>query len=453
VRASERMALTLVAMAVVSLLVGKAISSELSVATEARRDFTVHSHDKKVVCYWGTWANYRPEGGKFTPDHVDATLCTHLIYSFAGLDSGNWTMKSLDPWMDLEDNYGLAGFKKATSLKYKHPHLKVSLAIGGWNEGSAKYSAMAKDPKARAAFANSALSFLQKYNFDGLDLDWEYPGKRGGSPEDKENFILLIKDLKAAFANTDLLLTAAIGAAAATIDVAYDVKQMYKYLDYVHVMCYDYHGKWDKKTGHNAPLYPRATESTADQALNVEFTLKYLLEKGAVPEKTVLGVPLYGRAFSLLNPNSNRMGAPAKDTSFQGPYTREDGFMGYNEICVERLNREAPWEETWDEEHAAPYMFRGDSWMSYDNERSVALKAEFAFDAGLAGVMTWSIDTDDFEGICNGPKFPLLRTLNHALHNREQGIYSGASSTLQVLPTAVFLLSLLAFAASHLARA
>ena len=47
-RASERMALTLVAMAVVSLLVGKAISSELSVATEARRDFTVHSHDKKV---------------------------------------------------------------------------------------------------------------------------------------------------------------------------------------------------------------------------------------------------------------------------------------------------------------------------------------------------------------------------------------------------------------------
>lgn len=98
--------------------------------------------------------------------------------------------------------------------------------------------------------------------------------------------------------------------------------------------------------------------------------------------------------------------------------------MGYNEICVEKLNMEAPWEEVWDEEHLAPYMFRGDSWMSYDNERSLALKAEFAYDHGLAGVMTWSIDTDDFEGMCNGPKFPLLRTLNHALHNREHGIYS-----------------------------
>ena len=63
---------------------------------------TVHNHDKQVVCYWGTWANYRPDGGKFTPEHIDPTLCTHLIYSFAGLESHNWTMKSLDPWMDLE---------------------------------------------------------------------------------------------------------------------------------------------------------------------------------------------------------------------------------------------------------------------------------------------------------------------------------------------------------------
>lgn len=411
-----------------SLMPALGIASELSIATEVRKDYTVHGHNKKVVCYWGTWANYRPDGGKFTPDHIDATLCTHLIYSFAGLDSGNWTLKSLDPWMDLEDSYGLAGFKKATSLKYKHPHLKVSLAIGGWNEGSAKYSEMAKDNKARSSFANSALKFLQTHNFDGLDLDWEYPGKRGGKPEDKENFILLIQDLRAAFSNTNMLLTAAIGAAKATIDVAYDVEKMYQYLDYVHVMCYDYHGKWDKKTGHNAPLYPRETESASDQELNVEYTLKYLLERGAKPEKTMLGVPLYGRAFSLRNPNSNRMGAPAKDTSFQGPYTREDGFMGYNEICVEKLDKQAPWTVVWDEEHAAPYMFRGDSWMSYDNERSVAMKAEFAYDAGMAGVMTWSIDTDDFEGVCNGPKFPLLRTLNHALHDREHGL-SGPNSS------------------------
>ena len=82
-------------------------------------------------------------------------------------------------------------------------------------------------------------------------------------------------------------------------------------------MCYDYHGKWDKKTGHNAPLHSRPTESPADHLLNVEYTLAYLIKRGAKPEKTVLGVPLYGRAFTLANPNSNKIGAPAKDTAFQ----------------------------------------------------------------------------------------------------------------------------------------
>ena len=65
------------------------------------RHYTVEGHDKKVVCYWGTWANYRPNGGKFTPESIDASLCTHLIYSFVGLDSDTNTIKSLDPWMDL----------------------------------------------------------------------------------------------------------------------------------------------------------------------------------------------------------------------------------------------------------------------------------------------------------------------------------------------------------------
>ena len=76
-------------------------------------------------------------------------------------------------------------------------------------------------------------------------------------------------------------------------------------------------GKWDKKTGHNAPLKSRPDESAEDQILNVDYTLQYLLQLGAVAHKTVLGVPLYGRAFSLLDPSNNQMGAPAAETSFQ----------------------------------------------------------------------------------------------------------------------------------------
>ena len=99
-------------------------SAEKSTAM-SEPEYTVKGHEKVVVCYWGTWANYRPKDGKFTPEDIDATLCTHLIYSFAGLDAETDAIKPLDPWMDLEEGYALSGYRKATDLKYVYPHLKV----------------------------------------------------------------------------------------------------------------------------------------------------------------------------------------------------------------------------------------------------------------------------------------------------------------------------------------
>ena len=67
--------------------------------------------------------------------------------------------------------------------------------------------------------------------------------------------------------------------------------------------------------------------------LNDEFAINYLIQLGAIPEKTNLGIPLYGRAFLLKNREENDMGAVARETAFSGPITREQGFLGYNEIC------------------------------------------------------------------------------------------------------------------------
>ena len=102
------------------------MASTAEKSTMSEPEFTVKGHDKVVVCYWGTWANYRPKDGKFTPEDVDPTLCTHLIYSFAGLDAELDKIKPLDPWMDLEEGYALSGYRKATDLKYAYPHLKVT---------------------------------------------------------------------------------------------------------------------------------------------------------------------------------------------------------------------------------------------------------------------------------------------------------------------------------------
>lgn len=98
------------------------------------------------------------------------------------------------------------------------------------------------------------LYIYRRYNFDGLDLDWEYPALRGGKPSDKENFVLLVKELKEELKKYRLLLTSALGASKVTIDKAYDVKELTKYLDFMHIMCYDYGGSWDRKVSPNAPL-------------------------------------------------------------------------------------------------------------------------------------------------------------------------------------------------------
>ncbi|XP_041985359.1 probable chitinase 2 [Aricia agestis] len=356
-------------------------------------------HNKVVVCYVATWAAYRKDDGKFELSNLDPSLCTHLVYSFAGLDEATNNIKSLDPWQDLEKDYGKAGYKNMVELKERYPHLKVTVAIGGWNEGSTKYSKMAADAESRAKFVQSALMFLDEHKFDGLDLDWEYPTKRGGSPEDKANYVTLVKMLKEAFESRGYILTAALGAGKETMESAYNLAKLSRYLDFIHMMCYDYHGTWDRVVGANAPLRGYNNEDV----LSLEYTIKYMLAHGVSPYKMVLGLPLYGRTFVLEDPDTKEVEfgvTKAKASGFAGPLTKENGFMGYNEICVELNNQNSTWSYNWHEQSATPYLRDGDKVITYDNARSIAIKVQMAMDYNLGGLMVWSIDTDDFRGRC-----------------------------------------------------
>ncbi|CAB3372894.1 Hypothetical predicted protein [Cloeon dipterum] len=393
-------------------------------AAQAYSDLKGHgqvgSHKREVVCYVSSWAAYRRAPGNFSLTDLDPTICTHLVYAFAGLNSTSSEIRSLDPYRDLEDNYGLGWYRKLTVMKKQYPHLKVTIAIGGWNEGSTNYSRMAEDPQKRQIFIQSVIKFLDKFDFDGLDLDWEFPANRGGKPEDKENFVTLVKELRAAMPNK--LLTAAFGAGETIIKSAYNIRALSTHLDLMHIMAYDYHGTWEGKTGSNAPL--RTVDS--HDPLSISYTIKLLKSLGAPARKIVLGVPMYGRTFLLKKPAVGEdqqvqpFGEATQERGFQGPYTGEDGFMGYNEICKEVESPSTTWRLMWDETSKTPYAVSGDKWISYDNERSVAEKAKFAIEEDLGGVMVWSIDTDDFRGDCRsngetGGHFPLVTALNVAM--------------------------------------
>lgn len=258
---------------------------------------------------------------------------------------------------------------------------------------------------------------------------------RGGEAVDKQNFVSLAKELRESFRPHNLLLTSAFGASRKVIDAAYDIPQLSQYLDFLHIMCYDYGGAWDKRITANAPL-------KSSDMLNVEYTIDYLIKLGAPRAKIVLGLPLYGRTFITIN-NDGNFNDPAKDFGFEGNFTRENGFMGYNEVCLLLSNPQSGWKRSWDavtNEGVARWKngATGETRVVvYDSTRSVANKVRFAVTRNLGGSMVWSVDTDDFHGDCDidedtysdfkpaagihldfpkryNANYPLLRTINEA---------------------------------------
>ena len=192
-------------------------------------------------------------------DDIDGSLCTHFIYGFASLDASTYTMVSFDPDTDIgSKNF----YEQFVNLRIKYPNKKFLIALGGWNDSRTnKYSILLASASLRANFVTQAVEFLKKYRFDGLDLDYEYPAY-GQSASEKTTFALWVKELKTAFAPYGWELTAAVGAGQSTIDAGYDVPEISKYLDAIHLMTYDLHGSWESVVDHHATLYGTTSADT-----------------------------------------------------------------------------------------------------------------------------------------------------------------------------------------------
>jgi chitinase len=389
------------------------------------------------VGYFTQWGIY---GRAFPVKKLDtsgaAGKLTHVNYAFGNVspdgrcyvDGGPGEG---DPWADYQrpvpaeesvdgvaDAWGepLNGdFGQLQKLKAKYPHLKVLISLGGWS-WSTYFSNAALTDASRKAFVSSCIDLYLKGNlpnpdgsaggpgslagvFDGIDLDWEWPGSPGDvdtiyRPEDKQNFTALVTEFRR---QLDALgrqnrkhyqLTAFVPAAPATIDAGFEVRKVMKQLDFATVQGYDFHGTWEARANQQSALRVPAG-SPDDPDFSVESTIDAWLQRGAPRGKLVVGIPYYGRGWTGVT--GGRDGLFGTSTG-AAPATFEAGYEDYR---VLRTLPDAGFTVHRDLRAGTAWLFDGTTFWTYDDPKVVLQKTAYIRTQGLAGAMVWSLDGDD----------------------------------------------------------
>ena len=356
---------------------------------------------------------------------LDVRQITHLNYSF-GLIYNDEKDETNDALKDAARLHQIWLSPKVQSdleiiptLRKQNPNLKVLLSVGGW--GARGFSGAAATPETRAVFIRSAQAVVAKYGLDGIDLDWEYPvngawGLVASQPADRDNFTALLKELRAAFGQKKLV-TIAVGANAESPKSWVDVKTIAPLLDYINLMTYDmaYGTQYFNANLYDSTQWP--TVANADK-YSVDFVVNNYLAAGLKPSQMNLGIGFYGRVPKRsVEPGIDWSKADAQKNPVTQPYFGEpelglfkslgvdltkDTYVKYNDIVSKLLNDpQKRFTEHWDDQAKVPWLSVQSSdgkplfALSYENPRSVSIKADFIKRKGLAGAMFWEYGADD----------------------------------------------------------
>jgi chitinase len=324
--------------------------------------------------------------GLIATDSIDVWRLSHINYAFVDIkDNRAWLHNEATDTVNL---------RKLSELKKINPDLKILISIGGWT-WSKNFSDATLTDSSTKNFALSAVDIVSKYNLDGIDIDWEYPGMIGDSnmyrPEDKQHYTALFKELGEGLNSLSLTtrmkyyVTTAVGGSQSYIDHT-EMDKVQQYADYINIMSYDYVGGWDAISGHHTNLYVSSGDS--DQ-YSAHRSIQAFIAAGVPATKIVIGMAFYGKGWQMESTDNNGLYRKALRSA------RGGGFTYLKDSLVNKNG----YKEYWDAKAKAPYLFNAEKkiFISYDNERSVREKCKYVKQHHLAGAMFWEYNNDKKE--------------------------------------------------------
>lgn len=337
--------------------------------------------EKYVIAYVAGWKDFKAED-------IPVDKLTHINYAFGTVIDGVVTEGE--------------GNQKRDSLNYVQLHkakelsggrVKLLGSIGGWL-GCKGFHDAVKTPEGVALFTKTSIEYIQRYNLDGIDYDWEYPALEGAhnpyGPEDKENFIAMLKSVRdtldkmEAESGKHYITSIASGGFDEYIDVN-DIGEAAKHLDYVNIMTYDFKGGWDTTSGHHTNLM-----STNELEMSADRSVKKHVEAGVPINKLVMGIAFYGRSWKGIKLENKGLYQQARTGGGGYSFSKIDSLLSVEKSGFEKL---------WDSAAVAPYLYNEtDSiFLSYEDEMSVKAKCDYVDKSDMLGVMFWELseDTED----------------------------------------------------------
>jgi chitinase len=340
-------------------------------------------------------------------------------------------------------------FNQLKKLKAAHPSLRVVMSIGGWTL-SKHFSDVAATAASRQAFVASCIDLLIKGNlpsdpatiwppsaggpgsaagvFDGIDIDWEYPGIDPGNgadhtPADRHNATLLLQEFRkqldayGAAAHRRYLLTADLPAGNVNSTGSWELARVAQTVDWVNLLTFDFHGSFDAWTDFNSPfsLDPREPPVGGGAIMatwNTVGTVVYYLLNGVPAGKLVVGVPFYGKEYVAVPAANHGLfqthGAPPSNDSPSYHDLVDTGLADANLTVVgpTAVSRDGHgingFTRYYDPLARAPWLYHptlnGGTFLSYVDPAAVRDRALLVRAANLRGLWAWEISNDDNAG-------------------------------------------------------